>query len=228
MKKAVPAKKIEKKEPPEGLQQTFKDKNGKLVKLIKVLKPNDVWETNGKTKRTIISHSGVQKIADAAGVSKDVEYSVLTQPTAMNGYQYTIQARIKRIKHLVNEDNQITELGEANRNNLGSRGRNNPGNMAQKRAYDRAVFRLIGITGILSEEELSDEEVTNEMDGLTSDEMKKIAPAINQLLLATGEKDLIVFGNKMKVEAKNLTENELAYLRKLYQKTLAGFKKVRF
>lgn len=227
MKKQVVAPKKgakeEKKKIPEGLNQIFKTSAGKIIQLIKVLSPDDVWETKGRVVRTIVTHDGVKKIADKAGVSMKVDYAVLTQPTAMNNYQYTMSATICRGKDCV------TEIGEANRNNLGSKGRNNPANMCQKRAYDRAVFRLLGITGLLSEEELADEEMNdNNMDGLSHDEKKHIAPAINQLLLAKTEKDLIVFSNKMKVEAAKLSENEVGYLRKLYRKRVGEIKKMSF
>ena len=228
MKKQVELKKTakvkeEKKKIPEGLSQTFKTSAGKTIKLIQVLSPDDVWETKGRVVRTIVTHDGVKKIAERAGISKDIQYTVLTQPSAMNAYQYTMQARISRGKEFA------TGVGESNRNNLGTKGRNNPGNMTEKRAYDRAVFNMLGITGLLAEEELSDEEVNEtNMEGLSHDEKKHIAPAINQLLLAKTEKDLIVFSNKMKVEAAKLSENEVGYLRKLYRKRVGEIKKMSF
>lgn len=223
-KKLVVIKPEKKKKIPEGLEQKIKDKNNKLVKLIEIISPREVWETSGKIKRTIITHDGVKKIADRAGVSQDVQYTILTQPDVYNNYQYTIQARICRGKECT------SELGEANRANLGSKGRNNPANMAQKRAYDRAVFRLLGITGILSEEELSDEdEYNNEnMDELTHEERRKIAPLCSQLLLAKHKNDLIAFSNRMKKDAKNYEEKQLTYIRKLYQKRVGELKKAGF
>lgn len=231
--KKTPKKKegVKKLEVPEGLLQTFKNKNGKEVSLLKILKPTDAWEHKGTTfKSLIVRHDGVKKIADEAGISKDVEYTVLTQPTAYNNYQYTIQARVKRIKHLPNEENAASEIGEANRNNLRSRGKQNPANMAQKRAYDRAVFRLLGITGILSDEELPDneEEDNNMPQELSHKDRKEIAPLLNKLLLAKTEKDLIAFNNMMKEEAKKYNPEQLDYLRKLYKKRAGEIKKITF
>lgn len=217
----APRKEVVKELPiPEGLEQTFKDKAGKITKLINVISRDDVWEQKGRTfKATIISHEGVKKIADRAGISKDVDYTVLTQPTAYNNYQYTIQVKVKRIVHLNGEENSASEIGEANRNNLRSRGRANPANMAQKRAYDRAVLRLLDIKGILSEEELADEEPQNDMpEELTHDERKEIAPIINKLLLAKDNKDLILFASFMKEQKEKCKDNQLEYLRKLYTK----------
>jgi len=202
---------------PEGLTQTFTDSKGKTVRLRDVITPNDVWETNGKSvKRIIVTHDGVKKIADRAGVSKEVKYNILTQPDAYNNYQYTIEARVCMQK---SKDDCAVEIGEANRSNLGGKGRNNPANMAQKRAYDRAVFRLIGITGLLSEEELADEEIEEDkMDKLSHDERKQIAPLLNQLLLAKEKKNLVEFDRMMKSKAKSFNEEQINYIRELYKK----------
>lgn len=218
-------KQVEKKKKiPEGLEQKIKTAQGKFIKLISILTPKEVWETSGNTKRTIITHDGIKKIADTAGVNKDPEYVVLTQPDVYNNYQYTIQVKICR------KNECVTEIGEANRGNLGSKGRNNPANMAQKRAFDRAVLRLLGITGILSEEELSDDEDYNkkEMDNLTHEDRRKIAPAVNQLLLAKSKNDMIAFDRKMKTEAKKYESNQLDYIRRLYQKRLGELQRVSF
>ncbi len=207
----------------EGLEQTFITKDGKQMTIKKAISPKEVWTTNGHNRRTIISHSGVQKIADMAGIDKVVQYQVLTQPDAYNNYQYTMMATVSSKRH-----GTATEIGEANRSNLGTKGRGNPANMAQKRAYDRAVFRLLGITGILSEEELSDEETQETMEGLTHDERKSIAPLINQLMLAKDNKQLIQFSNQMKIKSKELNDNQLNYMRKLYKKRVAELQKDKF
>lgn len=220
----TPIKKIEKidKSLVEGLQQRFKKADGKMTTLHAGLTDKDFWQTNGKVKRTILTHDAVKKIADVAGVSKQVEYTVLTQPDAYNNYQYTIQAKVCK------KGECVTELGETNRSNLGSRGRGNPANMAQKRAYDRAVLRLLGITGLLSEEELTDNETEENMEGLSHEEKKKIAPIVNQLLLATSKEHFIKFNTQMKLRVKEFTPNVLDYLRKLYKKRLSEIQKTSF
>lgn len=205
----------------EGLEQEVCGKP-----LHKIISPAHVWQTKGRTKRTIITHDGVKRIADFAKVSMDVQYTVLTQPDAFNNYQYTIMAKVC-IKG--KPDDCSTEIGEANRSNLGTKGRQNPANMAEKRAYDRAVFRLLGITGILSEEELSDEDNEEEdMHGLTHEELKKISPLINQITLAGKKEDLAHFNGKMKEESSKYQPQELNYLRELYKRRLADFQKSSF
>lgn len=209
----------------DGLDQVFKLAGGTKTTIRKFLKPKDAWTTNGRVKRTLISHEGVKKIADAAGVSKAPEYTVLTQPTAMNNYQYTMQAKVCFLKG----GECALEIGEANRSNLGGKGRGNPANMAEKRAYDRAVFRLLGITGLLSEEELQDEdEETEKMDGLSVSDARKVATIVNQLLLAKTKADFVVFNRDMKEKVKEFEPNQLDYLRKLYKKRIAELQTTTF
>ena len=259
----IKKEKKEKLEIPDGLKQSFKMANGKMTTLEKGLKEGDWWISKGRAKKTILTHGAVQKIADVAGVSKDVQYTVLTQPDAYNNYQYTIQAKVcrmvpekelrtqelgilkmrdekktleqigqeygctrnkimeicERIENPKMKQECVTEIGEANRSNLGSKGRANPANMAQKRAYDRCVFRLLGISGLLSEEELSDEdEEETKMENLSQDEVKKIAPLINKLLTAKTPENLNDFNKEMKEKAKDYNPAQLEYLRKLYGK----------
>ena len=199
----------------EGLQQSFTLKNGKSTTIQKALSSKDVWQTNGRVKRTILTHDAVKKLADMAGISRAPEYSVLTQPSAMNNYQYTMQVRICS----ESGKNCVTEIGEANRSNLGSKGRGNPANMAQKRAYDRAVLRFLGITGMLSEEELTDNEEDNDkMEGLSHEERKSLAPMLNQLLLVKNNQEMILFSRQMKEKAKTFLPVQLDYMRKMYKK----------
>ena len=208
-----------------GLNQSIISSAGVSVDLSDALKEGDFWITSGRVKRTILTHDGVKKLADIAGVEKVVLYRILTQPTADNNYQYTIEATINSERH-----GSANELGEANRSNLGTKGRGNPANMAQKRAYDRAVFRLLGITGLLSEEELSKEESNNEnkMDDLTHEEKQVIAPLMNQLILAKTQKHLIDFGELMKRKKDSLNDNQLGYLRKLYEKKVGELSDKKF
>ena len=217
-------KKVTDKNIPEGLLQTFTGEDKKKYTLLSGLKEGDWWLSSGRIKRTILTHHAVQKIADKAGVSKVVDYNILTQPDAMNNYQYSVVATITSKVH-----GSANEIGEANRGNLGSKGRANPMNMAQKRAYDRAVFRLLGITGLLSEEELSDEDnQEDKMEGLSHEERQKIAPLINELLRAENDIHLVAFSKIMKEKKATLSEPQLDYLRKLYSKRVGELSKKKF
>lgn len=207
---------------PEGLNQTFKLKNGKTKKLIDVLKEGDWWELK-KQKHVvyILLHSAVKKIADEAGIKSNPEYKILTQPNYDNNYQYTIQITITDAK-----GRSTTDIGEVNRSNLGLRGRNNPANMAQKRAYDRAVLTHLGIQGFLGEDELEDSnEEKRNMEELTPDQQQNIAPLINDVLLAKTRKDLVTFSVKMKKIKDQYTPQQQEVLRGLLRKKLSEFEK---
>ena len=211
----------------EGLQQKFTLKTGKSAVLQTVLTEKDFWQTKGRKQMTILTHDAVKKLADLAGVKKEYKNEILTQPDAYNNYQYTWEVKVCNHKGVI-----ATGVGEANRSNLGSRGRKNPANMAEKRAYDRAVLRLLGITGLLSEEELQDEDQTTDdkMHNLSHEDRKKIAPLINKLMLATEKAHLIIFNRDMRstLKEKTFSSESLDYLRKLYKKRLADLQKVSF
>ena len=204
-----------------GLEQAFRDKHGKVVILKNFLTKEDWWEMKGrKGSKVILTHDAVKKIADQAGIKTDPEYTILTQPNYQNNYQYLIQVKICDAANVC-----TTEMGESNRSNLSSRGRGNPANMAQKRAYDRAVFRHVSITGLLGEDELEDTEPPKDMDRLTDEEQQAIVPYINELLAAKKKPDFVKFQGVMKKQAKTLNPNQLDYLRKLFKKKLAEISK---
>lgn len=204
-----------------GLEQSFQDKDGNTIILKNLLTKEDWWEMKGrKGNKVILTHDGVKHIADAAGILTNPKYEILTQPNYQNNYQYLIQVTI-----CDTAGRCTTELGESNRSNLSSRGRGNPANMAQKRAYDRAVFRHVGITGLLGEDELEDVEPPKEMEKLSEDEQQSMVPFVNDLLLAKGKPDLTKFQSRMKKEKKALNDNQLEYLRKLFKKKLAELSK---
>lgn len=200
-----------------GLEQAFKDSKGKTVVLKDFLSKEDWWELKSrKGMSVILTHDAVKKIADHAGIKSDPEYVILTQPKYDNNYQYLIQVKICDSKGVC-----TTEMGESNRSNLSSRGRANPANMAQKRAYDRAVFRHVGITGLLGEDELEDVEPAKDyMNKLTPEESQEIVVYVNELLAVKKKADLVSFQVKMK-KGTMLNDNQLEYLRKLFKKKLA-------
>lgn len=204
-----------------GLEQSFETKSNKKVPLRSFLKEGDWWVLKGRKKTTIIIlHEAVKKIADEAGIKTDPDYTVLTQPSYENNYQYLIQARICDDKGRC-----TTELGEVNRSNLGPRGRHNPANMAQKRAFDRAVFRHLGISGLLGEDEIEEDEIKKDMDELTHEERQAISMLINDILLAKNKADLMKFKVTIKKQVKLFNERQLDVLRNLWKKQLAAFEK---
>jgi hypothetical protein len=205
----------------EGLKQSFKNIQGDEYVLENILTTEDWWELKkrGAANMVILTHSGIQKIADLAGIEKSVQYDVLIQPHANNNYQLSINATIKQGNEYVNE------IGEVNRNNLTGKGKANPTNMAQKSAYDRAVLRMLGIRGMLSEDELSDETDDKKMDNLTIDQQKKIAPVVSKIINAKTVKQLTEIKLMIKNSLNSFTEDELAHLRKQWKKQYAELAK---
>ena len=220
------SKTVEKKDEKFAGEQTFKV-GQKTIKLATFLKDGDWWEQKSRgTKKYILTHDVVKRIAKEAGL-KATKYEILTQPTSTNNYQCTMMVTME------GKDGEHVELGESNRSNLGARGRRNPANMAQKRAFDRAVLGALGITGLLSEEELSDEEIKKEMDTLTIDEQRALAPMINQINLSKTKENLYEFNRGMKKNVQDgkfdeFSDTQLDYLRLLYKKKVGELQKTSF
>lgn len=205
----------------DGLNQSFTNADSKTVHMLSdVLTESDYWELKKRgSKSLILTHSAIQKIADLAGIDKHVKYDVIISPNYQNNYQLSINATIKYGDTLVNE------IGEVNRSNLTSRGKHNPTNMAQKRAYDRAVMRALGIRGLLSEEELTSAEDDKDMENLTVDQQKKVAKYVSKVILAKTTKDLAAVKTMIVAAKSELLLDELNYLRKIYKKKLAELSK---
>jgi hypothetical protein len=185
------------------------------------LEEGDWWELKSSKRVVyIVLHEAVKKIANKAGISTNIKYDILTQPSTTNNYTICMQATITDSKGRI-----TTDLGESSRDNLGIRGRSNPMNMAQKRAYDRAVFNHLGITGILGEDELPDTEEPKEMDKLTFDEQKSIVPMLNELFAATTKPLMSAFNKKMQKEKGGFSVGQLELLRGVYKKQLAQLTK---
>lgn len=209
---------------PEGLNQTFKGADGKTYKLKSVLGEGDWWETKGRGKLTLLTHEAVEKIAKIAGLYV-IKYDLLVEPTVYNNMTVVMSPEIRD-----KDGNMLSpELGEASRDNLGSKGKSYPHAMAQKRAFDRTVLRGLGIRGLLSEDELpQDNKIDHPMENLSLDEQKVIAPLVTQLLLASTKVQLANF-NRVMPEKKNelkLNDNQLDFVRRLYKKRIGDLEKV--
>jgi len=209
-------------------KQTFKNSEGKVIKLSDFLQEGDWWESKGRgTKKHIITHDAVKRIAKEAGL-KALRYAILTQPSVENNYQITISSVVIDTK----TGEEFLEIGESNRNNIGARGKQYPAKMAQKRAFDINILSILGMSGLLSEEEL-DEEQKEHMDKLSIDEQKEIATFINKINLTRTKDNLFELNRDMSKDAKEgkmkkYNEAQLDYLRALYKKKVAELQKVSF
>lgn len=204
---------------PEGLNQTFFGSDCKPIKLKDCLTESDWWILKKRNNQsTILTHEAIKKLADLAGISKKVSYNIKLSPTHENNYMLIVEVEVCDDKRCT------TEWGEVNRQNLGGRGRLNPANMAQKRGYDRAVLRHLGISGLLGEDELSDEPEEN-MNQLSQDEQKEIVPIINKIINCKIKSDLTKINNLMKTESSKYKINQLEVLRGLFRKKVGELTK---
>lgn len=211
---------------PEGLNQKFIGRDKKHHKLKDVLSDGDWWETTGKEKTVLLKHDAVKKIAKIAGY-KVTKYEVVIQPTIYNNMTISV------LPTVLDSNGELVqpEMGEASRDNLGSNGKRFPLSIAQKRAFDRTVLSGLGISGVLSEDQLPDEDKEkSKMDNLTHEEKKTIAPLITQLMLAKKKTEFAYFSKNMPENKTKLALNEeqVTYIKKLYQKRLAEIQKVNF
>ena len=209
------------------LTHSFINAQGKTVFLKDFLKEGDWWALKSrKGVSWIVLHDAVKRIAVEAGISTDPEYKLFITPTTQNNYTTAIQVTITD-----SMGRRTTDIGETSRDNLGTRGRNNPINMAQKRAFDRAVFNHLGITGLLGEDELQEDEEKNTMDdfeSLPDNEKQEIAPLLNEIFAVKDKKDLMSFKVKMSKTKVGLNDAQLSVLRLRWKKKLAELTETKF
>ena len=235
-------KKEKKEKENELIDSSFTNKFGKTVKVSKVISEKEFWALENKRKGTkiwIISNKGIQKIAEEAGISKNykVEESENIIPKPENSLLHVVRVTIKcnaKEKIMVNgcihdeNDGTLEMTGEASKLNT-RRGGDYLRLMAEKRGYDRAVLRHLGIEGAYSEEESvdfeNDEDGKKKVDVLEPADLEAIAEHINQITGCKSKEDLKKVGEFIKDSISKLNENQLEFLRQQYQKTYSTFVK---
>ena len=178
----------------------FLDKYGNEVRVVDVIdKTKDCWFLRNKSL-WILTHAGVEKLAKIAGISSnyDVEESQTIIPTYQNELEHIVRVTMKcnaKGKKPITElggcvhsdENTLTVTGEANRINTPNRGRGYLRKMAEKRAWDIAVLKHLGLySAIFSEDEAEEFKNPNEEKDSTlmpgSKEFEAIAEEINLIL----------------------------------------------
>jgi hypothetical protein len=141
------------------------------IKLLKdVINPKDIWQTSSGVK--IISLSGLQKIAQKESIAEK-RFQVDITPNENNKQQHVVNIWLG-FKGDSDTDNWVRGSGEASVLNTGKvekKLNSNTGNydysyierseidsqyrfaMADKRAYSRALIKLIGLIGVYCEVE---------------------------------------------------------------------------
>lgn len=217
----------------------FINKSGKEILLSSVIdKTKDCWMLKGQKGKEvwILSHKAVEKIADIAGISKnfDVEESSHIVPDIKNEHEHIVRVTIhcKAGKNSSNEccwhsdENYLTITGEANRVNTPHRGAGYLRKMAEKRAYDIAVLKHLGLySSIFSEEESedfrNDEEKKHDTRILPgTKEFELIVEDINVVVNSTDKAKLKEAGKKIKqgIKDNKYSEKQLIYLRELFNR----------
>ena len=228
----------EEKKIPSLKETTFLDKTGKAVKLVDVIdKKIDCWLAQDK-KVWILTHAAVEKIAQIAGISLNFEVSESpnVSPTYQNELEHIVRITIHcHTKNNPNggcihseNDRTFTVTGESNRVNTPHRGRGYLRKMAEKRGFDIAVLKHLGLhTMIFSEEEAEEFTHPNNRKDTTvlpgSKEFELIVEEINLILNAANKEELKAAGKviKARVVVKKYSDKQYKYLKELFAKEVA-------
>jgi len=233
--KKVIKKEIKEKEE-KIIESTFLNSKGKEVKVSDIICKNDCWFLK-RASKWVLAHNGVQKLAKVAGIAE--MYSVsdpIVQPSYENELEYlfrvTIHCKSGETKNketkfqCIHGERDTAMLGEANKVSAPNRGRGYLAIMAEKRGYDRAVLKHLGLVNVYSEVEADEfEKEDNEQENLKRDEFEAIADDVNKIINSKGVADLkkILPIMKKKIESYNPKQQE--YLRKLFAKQVAKYAK---
>lgn len=209
--------------------KTFK--RGQAVKMSELFGANSFWEQNdddGKgTGVHIVKHWVIEKIAELTGIrtvnGEDGEWVQLGK--IENGMTF--------IKKYVMEDldgKRKSAIGEANPRNADTAV--GLSYMADKRAYDRCVIKLLDLSGKLyseDENEVMKKGHSKELDNLSDEERKLIAPFQQKLLNAKTEDDVYGVGEEINtfVAEQPISESLKQVLRNSYAKKLDSVRKAR-
>ena len=227
-------------EPTESIDLVFLNRIGKETPVKSIIKQEECWplEKRGqKMKQWILSHAAVMKIATEAGISKNYEVKesdhVIPKPenALLHVVEITIHCSAKVTTNpescVHDSQNWLRMTGEASKQNTG-RGKDYLRTMAEKRGYDRAVLRHIGVENVYSEEEASafeSEEEKQKVDVLTTEELEKISTFVNALLNAKTADELKAAGKQIALNKAQLNENQIQFLRERYSKKDSKFNK---
>jgi hypothetical protein len=212
------------------IESTFLNSKGKEVKVSDIICKEDCWFLK-RASKWVLAHNGVQKLAKVAGISE--QYSVsdpIVQPSYENELEYLFRVTI-HCKSGVNSkcmhgEPDTSMLGEANRVSAPNRGRGYLAIMAEKRGYDRAVLKHLGLVNVYSEVEADEfEKEDNEQENLHRDEFEGIADDVNKIINSKGTDDLKKILPVIKKRIGTYNSKQQEYLRKLFAKQVAKYAK---
>ncbi len=227
-------------------KQVFLNRSNVAVKLTDVINESTDLYTKERKRKTgksivtetkwLIKRDAVYKIAKVAGLDKttkakvhepsidnhglvsfDVTVSCYSDPIG----DKTVSTGERRCAHGLAD---TTMLGEASDENTSGVSRLYKALTAERRGYVRAIFVHLGLHNLYGEDEFVEEGDTIEEE-LTPSlvEYENITELINLITTAPSKKQLVEAGEKIKQEISNLSESQVTYLRKLYEKNILRF-----
>jgi len=220
-----------KKEEKQLVNSTFLDKKGEITKVTDIISKDDCWFLKRENK-FVLTHKAIEEIAIVAGISLnyDVEESATIVPDYRNELEHVVRITIhckaksstKKIGCVHSDEAELTVTGEANRMSAPNRGRGYLRKMAEKRGFDIAVLKHLGLySSVFSEDEAEKFEQKREPDILPgTKDFEEIIKEINAILNCKTLIALQKIGKKIKLGVKEnkYSDKQLKYLRELYQK----------
>lgn len=216
------------------IDAVFRDNLGQERKVADFIEQKDCWKLEKRGATTIqwiISNKGIRRLAEVAGIGKnyEVKESPNIVPKPENSMLHVVEITIhcygtkEGSQGCVHDDfeSTLTMTGEADKKNA-RRGGDYLRLMAEKRGYDRAVIRHLGIENVYSEEEASafeNKEDEQKVDVLTNEDLEKLAPMINLIINATNLEQLKAAAEYIKLNSSTLNDLSIQYLRAKYSQT---------
>jgi len=199
----------------------FISSKGKEVSITKILDPKDYWLNRSRRGESwIVKHLGVEKLAMAAGVKKQIntQFRIDVLPSYENGMSHQVigtMTCISKGKKSIcahGSDRTFYSTGEASRQNTNARGGSYMRVMAEKRAYDRGVLdhlQLKDKINIYSEDEADsfEQEKMKPIDQI----IEKLSGILNEIINAKNMDELNLVASAIK--KLTLEQDEIEYLR---------------
>ena len=229
MKKIV--KKEEKIVEEKIIESIFLNSKGKEIRVSDIICKDDCWFLK-RANRWVLAHNGVQKLAKVAGIlEKYLVSDPIVQPSYENELEYLFRVTIlcdagRKDHKCLHGEAETAMLGEANKVSAPNRGRGYLAIMAEKRGYDRAVLKHLGLVNVYSEVEADEfEKEDNEQENLKRDEFEGISDDVNKIINSKGTDDLKKIFPIMKKKIIIYNPKQQEYLRKLFAKQVAKYAK---
>jgi len=210
------------------LDQNITLHDGRIVSTLQYIdRDRDVYKKEKKSKvdgkiqvetKWILKRDAIKRISDAAGLT--FSKVLVIAPSIDNNYLTAFDVTV-----VDPAGKSTTMLGEASNDNTRGVSKMYKALTAERRGFVRAVLNHLGITNIYGEDEFVEEDDVEIDDSAmpSKDEFEEITQFANKILNAETKEDLQSVGEEIKAKAKGLSDKQMNYLRKLYEKNLLRF-----